>query len=271
MTIRTNFIEKWNYTGRKRIKQKTEFFQLKAGKRTANEALFSITWDLNKICSSLGIPKDGEHLFVLDAMFQGNTQRFELQACDSEKTVTVTECPDLAQIDFRLKLVSAEERTRGRLLAATAWFNLDSGAGEDPGQAVSNGFFRLILSDSLGEQIWKITWPTPDNPQISLNRRYHNKFKDTAILRAHLFPEIVRGVLLGIIIRNVRLDEIDKGSIADDWLTFAEQRLGYPLRGEQAEVPEDHGRLLDLVDNIVQYFSERKWRGGKSLLEEALK
>jgi hypothetical protein len=271
MTIRTQFIEKWNYTGRKRIRQRPELFTVEATARASNEAKFRIRWDINQIRTQTKIPKSHAQVLVLDAMFLGNTRRFELPSDHAEEKLVITECPDDAMIDFRLKLVSADEGTRGALLAATSWFKLKSGPGENQGKAVASGFFKLNLSDSMGEQVWKITWVEPDNPQIFLNRRYHNKFKDSAVMRCHLFPEILRGVLTGILFRNASLDLIEEGSSADDWLTFAEQRLGQTLRGEQAELPEEPDGYLRLVDDIVQEFVERKWSSGKSLLEEALK
>lgn len=271
MTIRTQFIEKWNYTGRKRIRQRPELFTIEATTRAKNEAGFTVRWDIDQILAQTKIPKSGSHILVLDTMFLGNTRRFELPTGSSEEKLVVSECPDDAMIDFRLKLVSTDEGARGALLAATAWFKLKSGPGESQGKAVSTGFFKLHLSDSMGEQVWKINWTSPDDPQVYLNRGYHNKFKDSAILRCHLFPEILRGVLTGILFRNTSLDDIEDGTSADDWLTFAEQRLGQTLRGEQAELPEENDGLLNLVDGIVEEFVETKWASGKSLLEEVLK
>lgn len=271
MTIRTQFIEKWNYTGRKRIRQRSELFTVEATARTTNEASFRIRWDIDQIRTQTKIPKSVDQVLVLDAMFLGNIRRFELLPGSSAEKLVITECPDDAAIDFRLKLVSADEGTKGALLAATSWFKLKSGPGENQGKAVSTGFFKLNLSDSMGEQVWKINWKAPDDPQIYLNRRYYNKFKDSAVLRCHLYPEILRGVLTGILFRNESLDDIEEGSSADDWLTFAEQRLGQTLRGEQAALPEEDEGCLNLVDGIVQEFVERRWASGKSLLEEALK
>lgn len=271
MTIRTQFVEKWNYTGRKRIRQKPELFSVTAIDRTANEAAFRLKWNLDEIRTQTKVPKSGDQILVLDTMFLGNTRRFELPAGASSEKLVITECPDDALIDFRLKLVSADQGSRGALLAATSWFKLKSGPGEHQAKAVSSGFFKLNLSDSMGEQVWKITWAAPDDPQIFLNRRYHLKFKDSAILRCHLFPEILRGILVGILFRNEDLDDIEEGSAADDWLTFVEQRLGHPLRGEQAELSQENDGRLNQIELIVQDFAERKWGSGKSLLEETLK
>lgn len=271
MSIRTQFVEKWNYTGRKRIRQRTELFTVSAMARTANEATFKVKWDLGQILGQTKLTKSSSHILVLDAMFLGNTRRFELSENSSQEKIVITECPDDALIDFRLKIVSTDKVNSGALLAATAWFKLKDGVGNNPSESVSSGFFKLNLSDSLGEQIWKINWAAPDDPQVFLNRKYHNKFKDTAVLRGHLFPEIVRGILLGILFRNEDLDEIEEGSGADDWLNFVEQKLETPLRGESADLPQEPEGRLDLIDRIVADFTERKWVNGKSLLEEALK
>ena len=271
MTIRTQFIEKWNYTGRRKIRQRSELFEVEATDRTANEASFRIKWNVDQILTQTKLPKLDDQVLVLDAMFLGNTRRFELPPGRSDEKLVITDCPDDALIDFRLKLVSVAEGSRGALLAATAWFKLKSGPGENQGKAVAAGFFKLNLSDSMGEQVWKITWGAHDDPQIFVNRRYHNKFKDSAVMRCHLFPEFLRGIVTGILLRNASLDDIEEGTSADDWLTFVEQRLGQTLRGEEAVLPEESEGRLNLVDNIIQDFVERKWTSGKSLLEEAVK
>ena len=271
MTIRTQFVEKWNYTGRKRIRQRPELFTISAIARTASDAAFQIKWDISQILSQTKLTKSSNHILVLDAMFLGNTRRFELPESSALEKIIINDCPDDALIDFRLKLVSTDEPNRGALLAATAWFKLKGGVGDNPGGSVSSGFFKLNLSDSLGDQIWKINWAASDDPQVFLNRKYHNKYKDSPTLRCHLFPEIVRGILLGILFRNDDVEAIEEGTGADDWLTFIEQKLDVPLRGESAQVAQEPEARLDFIDSIVTDFTERKWGNGKSLLEEALK
>jgi hypothetical protein len=268
MTIRNQFVEKWNYTGRKRIRQKPELFTVEALSRTAGEASFTISWDLDRILAESRIDKSARQSLVIDAMFMGNTRRFELDSADSEQTLLLQDCPDDAMIDFRLKLVSAEAQTMGALLAATSWFKLQPGTGDNHGKSVSSGFFDLKISDSMGEQVWKINWKTPDEPEIFVNRKYYNKYNDSAVLRCHLFPEILRGILLGLVFRNDDLDGIEEGTPADDWLIFVEQRLGQSLRGEQAAPPEEPEGWLNLIDEIIQVFVEKRWANGKSLLEE---
>ena len=271
MSIRAQFVEKWNYTGRKRIKQRPELFNIEAISRNANEAAFKISWDLVEILSQTKVPNSTDHALVLDAMFVGNTRRFELKNGHSDQKLVVDECPDDAVIDFRIKLVSVADGSRGALLAASSWFKLQGGVGENAGQSVSSGFFNLKFSDNLGEQIWKISWSSPDDPKVILNRRYYNKFKESAILRCHLFPEILRGVMLGIVFRNESLDAIEEGTGAHDWLTFVEQKLGYELRADDFETPTNSEGWLELIDQIVEVFSQCTWKNGKSLLGEVLK
>lgn len=271
MSIRAQFVEKLNYTGRRRIRQRPELFNIELMGRSANEAEFKIQWDLAEILSQTKVSKSVDHSLALDAMFLGNTRRFELKPGFAQQKLVVDECPDNAVIDFRLKLVSTAEGSRGALIAASSWFKLKGGRGENVGQSVSSGFFKLNLSDSLGEQIWRISWSASDDPQIFLNRRYHNKFKETSILRCHLFPEILRSVLLGILFRNESIDAIEEGSAADHWLTFVAQKLATDLRADDVHIPEDPEGRLDLVDQIVENFAQSTWKSGKSLLEEALK
>ncbi|MEM5495748.1 hypothetical protein, partial [Hoeflea sp. AS16] len=229
-----------------------------------------VQWDEAKILKQTGIDATTKRMLVLDVLFLGNTQRFELPAGGSVEELVLEDCPDNALLEFRLKLVSYGEGTRGVVLAATAPFNLKTGSGPNEGSFVTSGFFHPDLSDSLGSRIWAVTWPQPDAPVISLNRSYFEKSKDKPYFAAHLFPEILRAVITGILLRNDDLEVIEDQSPADDWLNFVEQVLEFPLRGEDAEFESGVEERLNLVDEIVTTFADRKWRNGKTLLEELI-
>ena len=270
MVVRTHFVDKWNYTNRKRIKQKPELFLVEQLSRTANEVNFKVQWDEVEILNQTGIDASTKWLLVLDVLFLGNTQRFELPKSNSVEEFVLTDCPDNAVLEFRLKLVSTEEESKGALHAATSPFKLQTGSGPNEGSMVTSGFFHPELSDSLGSRIWSVSWKAPDEPVISLNRSYYQKSKDKPYFAVHVFPEILRAVIGGILLRNQELGVIDEQSPADDWLNFVEQVLEFPLRGEDAELSEGIEERLDLADEIVVAFSDRKWRNGKTLLEELI-
>lgn len=270
MAVRTTFVDKWNYTNRKRIKQKSELFLVEQVSRAANTVNLRVQWNETEILKESRVDSSTKRLLVLDVLFLGNTQRLELTAGGTAEEFVIEECPDNAILEFRLKLVSNEEETRGVLLAATSPFKLKTGTGPNEGSFVTSGFFHPELSDSLGSRIWSVTWPQPDAPVISLNRSYFEKSKDKSYFAAHLFPEILRAVIGGILLRNDDLEVIEEQSPADEWLNFVEQVLEFPLRGDDAELEAGNEERLELVEKIVTVFADRKWRNGKTLLEELL-
>ena len=85
MAIRSQFITKENFTGRKRIKQKPELIQVKLLGRTSDSATIELRWDEDKILQDCDIDPSKEHVLVFDVMFLGSTQRFELLRGDSER------------------------------------------------------------------------------------------------------------------------------------------------------------------------------------------
>tara|TARA_R110000868_G_scaffold207876_2_gene456939 strand:+ start:8897 stop:9709 length:813 start_codon:yes stop_codon:yes gene_type:complete len=270
MAIRTTFFDKWNYTNRKRIKQKPELFLVEQVSRTTTNLTLRVQWNESEILKETRVDPSRKRLLVLDVMFLGNTQRFELPAGKAAEEFVIEECPDNAVPEFRLKLVSKEQESLGVLLAATAPFKLKTGPGPNEGSFKTSGFFHPELTKSLGSRIWAVTWPAPDRPAISLNRDYFERSKDKPYFAAHLFPEILRAVVTGILLRNNDLEVIEEQSPADEWLNFVEQVLEFPLRGDDAGLAEGAEERLDLVDKIVAVFADRKWRNGKTLLEELI-
>ena len=270
MSIKSQSIAKYNYTGRKRIKQKPELVEVALLERSAQSALVEVNWNRAVILEDLRMDVAADADLILDVLFMGNTRRFELHRNDENAKLRIDDCPDDAILDFRLKLVSTGHEDQGRLLAASSAIKLRSGGGDVSVGQISSGFFHPEMSDNLESEIFVVRWQADDDPKIFVNREYHRRFEKTPAYAAHLFPEIVRRVLTGILLRNDDLDAIEAGSGADDWLLFVHQQLGFQLRGEDAEAAETTSERLELVDRITETFSNRKWRNEKTLLEAVL-
>ncbi|MEL6690608.1 MAG: hypothetical protein AAFP28_09835, partial [Pseudomonadota bacterium] len=101
---------------------------------------------------------------------------------------------------------------------------------------------------------------------------YFHKFVDDPLFAAHAFPEVMRNVATGILLRFSSIREIDEDSLLAKWVNFIQQRLGILLEGEEAALPEDadNTERLQLVEDIVGAFTAQKWRNGKTLIEEIL-
>ena len=268
MSIRAQFITKQNFTGRRKIKQKPELISVKILKRGPEEAGFEVTWSEDEIVRQSRIDPLTTRQLVLDVMFLGTTERFELLGGRTRDQFTIPECPDDAQLDFRLKVVSLDPGNNGLLLAASASIHLETGSGDLAAGTVTGGFFNLIKSDNLTGRIWEVNWPEPDNPIVYVDRTYISKFGEKPVFSAHVFPEILRNIMTGVLLRMDELDQISEGSVADDWLKFVEQRLEFPMRGEEAPDLETPTEKLDAVDRVIEIFASKPWRGGKTLLEE---
>jgi hypothetical protein len=268
MPIRSQFITKQNFTGRKKIKQKPELFSISLLNRDPEEARIEVRWSEDEIVQQSQIDVEVARQMVLDVMFLGNTERFELQTGRTVDQFTILECPDDAQLDFRLKVVSSDPGSNGLLLAASASIYLTAGSGAQEAGTEKSGFFDLTKSDSLAGRIWAVKWPEPDNPTIYVDRTYISKFGEKPVFSAHVFPEIIRTIVTGILLRVDELDDVSEGSAADDWLKFVEQRLNFPLRGEEAPDLDTPTAKLNAVDRVIEIFASKPWRSGKTLLEE---
>lgn len=271
MNIRTIVHHKYNFTGRAKIRQKPELFKVSLNSRDANSIALKVEWDRESICRDAKLTTVIDQLLVLDVLFLGNYNRFVLEKSRSEDVFSISDCPDNAILDFRLKVVSNEEGSKGALLAASSFFKLTDGNQTDYEQDAENPFFDLKPSDSLGGRIWSVDWSNESEPVILINRDYHQKFSDTPLVAAHLYPEIVREMATGLLFRFSGLDEVEEGTKANSWLTFFEQKLGCSLRGEQGASLETADSKLELIAQINDEFSNTHWRDGKTLLQEYLK
>ena len=274
MTIQLGFNDTQNFTGRARIKQKNNLFSLRLVDRQDETVLIRLKFDrkaIEKECKlSAEEPKD----FVLDVFALNVIHRHVLPEWGDKHDIKFSEIPDGANLEFRLKVISRTAETPGKILAATRGrLRLHAGDGGDNSHEQSEGIFHPIPSTSIGDSIWKLEWKGNDDFEVFVNAGYFHKFVNDPIFAAHVFPEIVRNVATGILLRFDNIKEIDKNSLPAKWVTFIQQRLEIPLEGEEASDLQDADNLdkLDLVEKIVSAFTDKKWRNGKTLLEAMLK
>ena len=91
MAVRTTFVDKWNYTNRKRIKQKPELFLVEQVSRTPNTVNVRVQWNEPEILKESRVDSSTKRLLVLDVLFLGNTQRFELPAGGTAEEFVIEE------------------------------------------------------------------------------------------------------------------------------------------------------------------------------------
>ncbi|MBM1311017.1 hypothetical protein JQT66_12300 [Sulfitobacter mediterraneus] len=273
MTIQLEFNDTQNFTGRARIKQKNELFSLQLIDRQGETVRIHVKFDRSTIERECKLKADEPKEFVLDVFVLGDIHRHVLPEYRSEDELELVNIPDGANLEFRLKVISRSDDASGKILAATSGrVRLHTGSGDEGSGEQNKGIFHPKPSTSIGDRIWQLGWDGHGDFEVFVNADYFHKFVDDALFAAHVFPEIVRNVATGILLRYDNVKDIDEDSLLAKWVTFIQQRLGIPLEGEEAAYLKDADNLdrLEIVDQIVGAFASQKWRDGKTLLEEIL-
>ncbi|KIC39879.1 hypothetical protein RA27_16375 [Ruegeria sp. ANG-R] len=273
MTIQLEFNDTQNFTGRARIKQKSELFSLQLLDRQGETVRIHAKFDRTAIEKECKLREDEPKEFVLDVFVLGDIRRHVLPEYRSEDEIELHEIPDGANLEFRLKVISRAGGASGKILAATGGrVRLHTGSGNDGSGEENKGIFHPKPSTSIGDRIWQVSWDGHGDFEVFVNADYFHKFVDDPIFAAHVFPEVVRNVATGILLRFKSVKDIDEASLLAKWVTFIQQRLAIPLEGEEAAYLNDADNMdrLDLVEQIVVAFTSQKWRGGKTLIEEIL-
>ena len=273
MAIQTEFNDAQNFTGRARIKQKSELFSLKLLDRDERTARILVTFDRALIERECRLRSDEPKDMILDIFVLGEIRRHVLPEHKSQDDFDLPDLPDGANLEFRLKVVSRAEGSSGKILASTGGpVKLQAGDGEKGTGEINKGIFHPKPSHDIGDRVWQVIWSANGDFEIFVNADYFHKFAESPTFSAHVFPEIVRNIATGILLRYDDVGDIDEDSLLARWVTFIQERLEFPLEGEEAAKLRDAENIykLDMVEDIVQEFTSRRWRNGKTLLEEVL-
>ncbi|MES0871284.1 hypothetical protein [Pseudovibrio sp. SCP19] len=273
MTIQLEFNDTKNFTGRVRIKQKNELFSLQLLDRQGETIRIHVKFDRAAIEKDCKLQSDEAKEFVLDAFVLANIYRHVLPEFRSEDILKLTDIPDGANLEFRLKVISRSNETPGKILAATGGrVRLHTGNGDSDSGEQNRGIFHPKPSKSIGDQIWQVNWNGQGDFEVFVNADYFYKFSDNPMFAAHVFPEILRNVATGILLRYDSINDIDEDTLLAKWVHFIQERLGMPLDGDEAAHLKDADNMvkLEFVEQIVGAFANKKWRNGKTLLEEIL-
>ncbi|MEL7098929.1 MAG: hypothetical protein AAGM84_08885 [Pseudomonadota bacterium] len=273
MSIQLEFNDTHNFTGRARIKQKNELFSLQLIDRKGETVRIHARFDRTAIEKECKLDKDEPKEFVLDVFALGDIHRHVLPEYRSEDEIELHDIPDGANLEFRLKVISRFAAAAGKILAATGGrVRLQTSSGEEGSGEKNQGIFHPKPSTSIGDRVWQVVWDGQGDFEVFVHADYFHKFVDDPLFAAHVFPEVMRSVATGILLRFSSIREIDEDSLLAKWVSFIQQRLGILLEGEEAALPEDadNTEKLQLVEDIVGAFTGQKWRNGKTLIEEIL-
>jgi hypothetical protein len=259
----------YNYTGRKTIRQKSEYFSIKVTDRKENNATIHVSYNFNEIIKSVNISNDVPCELALDAYVKNNVTRATLDKQDIKHIFKINNCPEYEKIFFRIKLIANSPEEKGILLAANkSRITISDESRENEGENKENTFFKLIPDAEMKGQTWRVSWDETDNPKIFVNKRLYEAYSENRnVLQAFLLPEIIREILTGLFFRQKDLEGLPNDVGAYKWVTFFRQTLDENLN-ELSKLNDEE--KFEKIDQITQTFSDYNWGNNKTLLDEIL-
>jgi len=265
-----------SFLGRKRINQKEDLFQAYLLDQRDGTANCQIRYDIDMIYDNVGIDKTAIKTdLVIDIFILGKFTRNILPKDKDIAAFLIKDIPDGATPELRLKIVSGEGESSGRIYAATAkkisfqspLGNEDEGIGE-----TSQGFLKFEQSEQLNGRLVEVEWrPTHSDLCIKVDKSFYQKYKQSPLLKAAIYPDMIRSIALHLLTRVEEISELDETSSAYHWLRFIEDELDIPLFGEDRLFdPDDCETFPEVIEQIIQKFMSKKWYNGKTILEGAL-
>ena len=273
MSIQLEISDTSNFTNRTRIKNKKELFSIEEIGRENDTLTVLVRYNRDQIESECKIQHESEFAYILDVFVRGELKRYQLPEYRSEEQYIIDEVPEAVSPEFRLKIVSKSEDTKGKILAATAGrIKLWSNHSGTNGEVAAKGIFHPITVPDLQGRIWCVDWKADGKFEVQICKEYYDKFVHKPVFAAHILPELVRAIATGILLRFNDVSEIDEDSITGDWVEYIETELEIPLNREPEhnEYFQETEHKLEKIEKIVAAFTQQKWKEG-TLLEEFLK
>jgi len=227
-----------NHTGRRKIVANELQIQLQDYEQ--DNLIFDVDFKLDKN----KLPEDA--LIYIEAYYKNTLQRFHYG------TVGQIKVPDdrkLNQIDlsgptlFRVHIVDESENL-GRLVASAERLRPEGEEDEDQRSSL-----LTVKSRPLGEETWRIEFATGGKPELCINNKIPDaigQIKNNPLFQTLILPAALRQVLMFYIWN----DNVEEGSIAEEWLHFAEH-----IASEKPQ-DEDPSVLMIWIDEVVERFSK---------------
>ena len=262
MKIKKEISQSFNFLGRKRINQKEELFAAKILERIDQDIKIQFKYDFSAIYSNVSIdPKLVNSELVLDVFVLGELTRISLDKACSSIDHIISDVPDGANLELRLKIISVDKNLPGRIFAATAnkmsLKSKDDG-NEDNTNTSSNGILNFDQSDDLNGRLIHVDWTPDSDIKIKIDRIFYEKYKDKSLFRAAVYPDLIRSIAIQLISHHDELDQLDESSSAFDWLKYFSDKLDIPLLGQDsifhtAEITD----APQAIDTIVETFMSK--------------
>ena len=274
MKIQKEDTKNISFLGRKRINQKEDLFKASLIEQSGGSANCQISYDADLIYQNVGLDKTTLNTdLVLDVFVLGKFDRYVLPEDAKILAFAVYDIPDGAKPELRLKIVAKAGESKGQIYAATAkkipFQSLKGNEGGSIGET-NQGFLNFEQSENLNGRLVEVEWrPTRSDLCIKVDKSFYQKYKESPLLKAAIYPDMIRSISLHILSRADEISEIDDiTNSAYHWKQFIEDKLEIPLFGEDRVFdPDDIETIPEVIEQIVQKFMSSKWYNGKTILE----
>jgi hypothetical protein len=208
----------------------------------------------------LGLPPSAR--VIVEPSVKQSSMRFDFGTLESLQVpadTTLTEVDRGEVAHFRVKVVDTAERP-GRLLALAGQLRPRDEREDDDRKPI-----LPVMSEDLGEAVWKLQVGVDEPPILVLNSRMPDlriHLDEAPLLRGAIFPVAIREVLRVVLLEDVD-DELEW---VQDWREFAESLLGEAL-------PDDTGDVdvtKSVIERTVEVFCERERWATLTLLQAAV-
>lgn len=239
-------IRKFNYTGRKKIKQDRINITILDGRPYKS-------FDASVNLEGLFFPEDAR--IYIEPYHKSSYMRFDCGTVSNFKLPedrALTDIPPTTLMRFRIKIVDESQKI-GRILSTAA---------VGPKGQIDDGTRQSILpidwDQDLKQEIFRIVFPEGEGPRLEVNRKLENArevVKTNQAFRSLVFPIVVRRIAEQILQST---DEFEDGddSWQSVWLKFFKNTLRANIDNPSKLLDDNEERSI-WVDDIVAAFCVR--------------
>ena len=227
-----------NHTGRRKIEAKEVQINITGQENEVPE--FDVDFSLNRE----KLPYTAS--IYIEAYQRNTLQRFNFGTVGEirkPKNRTLDQLDLSSPTLFRVRIVDETEHL-GRLVASAERLKPEGDNDEDQRSSL-----LVVRSRPLGQQTWKVEFYPGSKPELCINSRIPDaigQLKNNPQFQSLILPGAFREILMFFLWD----DDNEEGSVAEEWITFAEQIAGEKPQGND---PSD---LTGWINDVAARFSD---------------
>lgn len=240
-----------HFTRRQRISSSDVTIRLYDDRTPAMFEVHTLALDRYKLPSDAGV--------FVEAYRQTVCHRFRwgTVASRTPSVWTLDEFNSLEGVRFRIK-ITARTAPRGQLLAIADRIAPVT----DKGPARS---FLPIELRRLGEEVFRLSWDTSDEPILLVNQRLGKEIVQSPEFRALAMPAVMREILTRFVVVERRRPDADDASLCTRWLKFGIRMAGGTTPPESTDSKDSvvTDGCFEWIEDAVKGFCEHNGLGGR--------